>query len=128
MSLQVSITEGHEAAYLVTLEGRLDSSTYLDFDERIRPVLTDSPRLLVLDLEKLDYISSMGIRSIINARKAVKSKNCHLVLIKLQPLIQDVFAIVSGLPWEAIFASRQEADDFFDMVQKKEVEKSRSGN
>jgi anti-anti-sigma factor len=126
MSLQVSITPGDEGSYLITLEGRLDTSTYLDLDERLRPVLTSSPKLLVFNLEKLDYISSMGIKSIVSARKAVKSKDGHVILLNPQPQIRKVFDIVSALPREAIFSSRQEADRFFDMVQKKEIEKPRN--
>jgi anti-sigma B factor antagonist len=128
MPLQVSITMGDEGSYLITLEGRLDTNTYLDLDEKIRPVLTSSPRLLVFNLEKLDYISSMGIKSIVSARKAVKSKAGHLILLNPQPQIRKVFDIVSALPREAIFSSRQEADRFFDMIQKKEIEKPKNSN
>jgi anti-anti-sigma regulatory factor len=94
----------------------------------LRPVLTSSPRLLVFDLGKLDYISSMGIKSIIAARKAVKSRDGHVILINPQPQIRKVFDIVSALPREAIFSSRQEADAFYDMVQRKEIEKSKKSN
>jgi anti-anti-sigma factor len=128
MSLQVSIIMGQEGSYLITLEGRLDTNTYLDLEEQMRPVLTSSPKLLVFNLEKLDYISSMGIKSIVSARKAVKSKNGHVILINPQPQIRKVFDIVSALPREAIFSSIQEADRFFDMVQKKEVEKPKGSN
>jgi len=128
MSLQDSIIERHERSYLITLEGRLDSNTYLEFEEKIGPVLSSSPRLLIFDLEKLDYISSLGIRSIVNARKAVESQDGHVVLIKLQPQIRKVFEIVSALPLEAVFSNVEEADSYFDMVQKKEIEKSRNSN
>jgi anti-sigma B factor antagonist len=128
MSLQVSITTGQEGSYLITLGGRLDTNTYLDLEERIGPVLKSSPRLLVFDLEKLEYISSMGIKSLVTARKAVKSQDGHVVLINPQPQIRKVFDIVSALPREAIFSSRQEADRFFDMVQKKEIEKPKRSN
>ena len=128
MSLQDSIIKRHERSYLITVEGRLDSSTYLEFEEKIGPVLNSSPRLLIFDLEKLDYISSLGIRSIVNARKAVESQDGHVVLIKLQSHIRKVFEIVSALPLEAVFSSVEEADIYFDMVQKQEIEKSRSSN
>ncbi len=91
-------------------------------------MLASSPRLVVLDLEKLDYISSMRIRSIVNARKAIKAKDGHLVFINPQPQIRKVFEIVSAMPLEAIFSSIQEVDEFFDMVQKKEIEKARRRN
>jgi anti-sigma B factor antagonist len=128
MSMQNDITKRHEGSYLITLEGRLDSNTYLTFEERIGPVLSSSPRLLIFDLEKLNYISSMGIKSIINARKAVESQDGHVVLIKLQPQIRKVFEVVSALPHEAMFSTVDEADSYFDMVQKKEIEKARSSN
>jgi anti-sigma B factor antagonist len=126
MSTQNVITKRHEGSYLITLEGRLDSNTYLKFEERIGPVLSSFPRLLIFDLEKLDYISSMGIRSIVNARKAVESQDGHVVLIKLQPQIRKVFEVVSALPPEAVFSTVEEADSFFDEVQKKEIEKQRT--
>jgi anti-anti-sigma factor len=126
MSLQVSIIKRHEGSYLITLEGRLDSSTYLEFEERIGPVLTGFPRLLIFDLEKLDYVSSMGIKSIVNARKSLESQDGHVVLIRLQPHIRKVFEIVSALPREAVFFSREEADRYFDRVQKEELEKLKS--
>jgi anti-sigma B factor antagonist len=128
MSLQDGIIERHERSYLITVEGRLDSRTYLEFEEKIGPVLRNSPRLLIFDLEKLNYISSLGIRSIVNARKAVESQDGHVVLIKLQPQIRKVFEIVSALPLEAVFSTVEEADSYFDMVQKKEIEKTRSSN
>jgi anti-sigma B factor antagonist len=123
MSLVVTVTERHEGSYLITLEGRLDSNTYFEFEDKIHPVLTSSPRLLIFDLEKLDYISSMGIKSIVTARKAIEARDGHLVLINLQPQIRKVFEIVAALPREAVFASVEDADQYFDMVQKQELEK-----
>jgi anti-anti-sigma factor len=126
MSLVITVTERLEGSYLITLEGKLDSNTYLEFEEAIAPVLSSSPRLLVLDLEKLDYISSMGIKSIVTARKAVKSRDGHLILINPQPQIRKVFEIVAALPREAVFFSIKEADQYFDMVQKREIEKRKA--
>jgi anti-sigma B factor antagonist len=125
MSMQEGIIERQAGSYIITLEGRLDSNTYYQFEERIGPVVSSSPRLLILDLEKLDYISSMGIRSIINVRKIVESQDGHVLLMKLQPQIQKVFEIVNALPNELVFASIKEADEYFDFIQKKEIEKLR---
>jgi anti-anti-sigma regulatory factor len=71
MSQQASLMIPHERSSLITLEGRLDSNTYLDFEERIRSVLTGSPRLLIFDLEELEYISSMEIWSFNTVQEAV---------------------------------------------------------
>ena len=57
------------------------------------------------------------------AKKAVKSHNGDAVLINLQPQIQKLFEIISVLPRESVFASIKEADEYFDFIQKKEIEK-----
>jgi anti-sigma B factor antagonist len=124
MSMQEGFIKRQEGSYLITLEGRLDSNTYFELEERVHPVLSSSPRLLIFDLEKLDYISSMGIRSIANTKKAVESQGGQVVLIKLQPQIRKVFEVLSVLPPEAVFSSLEEADRYFDMVQEKEIKKS----
>jgi len=45
-----------------------------------------------------------------------------------QPQIRKVFDIVTALRREAIFSSMQEADRYVDMLQKKEIEKSRGSS
>ncbi len=122
MSLEIVVTERNVGTYLVTLEGRLDTNTYSQFDEKVAPLLTGSARLLILDMAKLDYISSMGLRSVNLARKAIKSHEGHVVFVNLQPLIEKIFEIVSPLPREAVFASVDEADWYFDRLQKKEID------
>ena len=123
MSLTVTIKERHEGSYLVTLEGRLDTHTYLEFDGKMTPLLTGAARFLILDFGKLDYLSSMGMRSIIKVKKAVKSHNVDVVMINLQPQIEKLFEMVIALPTESVFASIKEADEYFDFIQKKEIEK-----
>jgi anti-sigma B factor antagonist len=123
MSLTVIIKERREGAYLVTLEGRLDSNTHLEFEEKMAPLLRGSAKSLILNMEKMDYLSSMGLRSIVIAKKAIKSHNGDVVMINLQPQIQKLFEIVSALPQESVFASIKEADEYFDFIQKKEIEK-----
>ena len=48
-----------------------------------------------------------------------------MALINSQPQIQRRFEIVIALPGESVFASIKEADEYFDFIQKKEIEKSR---
>ncbi len=122
MSLEIVVTERNAGTYLITMEGRLDTNTYSGFDEEIAPLLTGSAKVLILDMAKLEYISSMGLRSINLARKAMKAHEGYLVFVNLQPLIEKIFDIVSPLPREAVFASVDEADRYLDRLQKKEPE------
>jgi anti-anti-sigma factor len=78
--------------------------------------------MIIFDLEKLDYISSMGVRVIAKAKKSLKKSGGKIVLLNLQPQIRKVFEIIKALPSEQIFESVEEMDKYFDYMQKKTVE------
>ena len=66
---------------VLTLEGRLDTVTAPEMESvvvEILPGLTE----LILDFEKLEYISSAGLRVLLSAQKAMnrqgKMKLCHV--------------------------------------------------
>ena len=52
----------------VLLEGRLDTTTAPLFEEELRSNL-DNIECLVLDMEKLEYLSSAGLRVVLAAQK-----------------------------------------------------------
>lgn len=62
-------------------EGRLDTVTAPDLEKTIQEILPGLTTL-VLDLEKLDYISSAGLRVLLSAQKAMNAqgsmKVCHV--------------------------------------------------
>jgi hypothetical protein len=44
------------------------------------------------------------------------------LMVNLQPQIKKVFDIAQALPGEAVFSSVEEADEYFDAMQKKALE------
>jgi anti-anti-sigma factor len=82
-------------------------------------ILDASPSWMVFDLKKLDYISSMGVRVIVKAKKFFKKSEGSVVLLNPQPQISKVFEIVKALPSEQIFESVEEMDRYLDYIQKK---------
>ena len=75
------------------------------------------------DLERLDYISSMGLRVMLQAMQSLKATNGQLILMRLQAPVKRVFEIAHLLPKMSVFASVEEADRYFDAMQRKEQEK-----
>lgn len=76
----------------VALEGRLDtlSSPELDtFLEKYYPKLDE----LILDLEKLDYLSSSGLRVLLKAHNAMKSHGGTLLIRHANQLVMGVFSV-----------------------------------
>ena len=55
----------------ITLEGRLDTNTSPSLEKELN--ITNEINEVVFDLEKLDYISSSGLRILLSAQKKLKS-------------------------------------------------------
>lgn len=119
MSLTVSVTEEEKGVVTVSPVGQIDSSTYEEFFKRIEPVLNGTARVMVLNMEGVDYISSMGISVILKARKAIEGNSGTFLMVNLQPQIEAVFDIVKALPSIRVFKNLQEADNYLAAMQRK---------
>jgi len=122
MSFNVEIIKRQEGIFVAKFEGRLDTETYTLCEEKIKPLLAQSTKTLILDLEKLEYISSSGLGVIFNAKKKLEDQKASLILTNLKPQINKVFEIVKALPKESVFSSMEEVDAYLDAVQKKAIE------
>ena len=109
-------------AFIICPEGRLDAASAPVFEEQINPLLVPETKAVVLNLEKLSYLSSAGIRVIFKLRKAISASGGSFAMTNLQPQIRKVFAIINALPDTPVFSSIEEADDYLDALQKKEME------
>ena len=122
MSLQIDLTEKKPGLVEVALDGRLDTETSDQLEARLNDLLKTAPRAVRFNMKSLDYISSMGIRVIFKTFKTLRQKKALLLLSNLQPQIKRVFEIAAALPPESIFATVEEADDYFDAMQRKVLE------
>ncbi len=127
MSLQIRYQQKAANVVTVFLSGSLDSTTHPLFETELQTILSEYPtlKLLILDLDSLDYISSAGIRVTLSAKKKLKALGGQLGLLNLQPQIQKVFDIIKALPSFQIFDSTTELDRYLTAIQKKVVEEQR---
>ncbi len=86
--MEVNIINGDKIT--VELIGRLDTASVADFDEEIAEVIADDNDV-VFDCKDLEYISSSGLRSVLNAHKQLKAAGGSLELVNLQPAVKSVF-------------------------------------
>ena len=86
-------TERHDDVLSADVGGRIDGSTAAQFEEAIRTAIEDSDRAVVMDFEKLVYISSAGLRAILLTAKSLQSRDAKLVLCSLSEQIREVFEI-----------------------------------
>lgn len=86
--MEVNIINGDKIT--VELIGRLDTASVADFNEEIAEVIADDNDVL-FDCKDLEYISSSGLRSVLNAHKQLKAAGGSLELVNLQPAVKSVF-------------------------------------
>lgn len=123
--LFVSVEKKAEGVYLVKAKGRIDSDTHTILDSKIKSFLLSSTKLIILDMENVDYISSAGLSVIFQTRKIVESNKGSLIIVSLQPQVKKVFEVIKALPPHNVFENMSEVDAYLDMVQKKEVRKQK---
>jgi anti-sigma B factor antagonist/stage II sporulation protein AA (anti-sigma F factor antagonist) len=81
---------------VLTLKGRLDQSTAQDVRTALAPHLercAEGQDHLVLDMAGVDYVSSAGLRVLMLASKQAKAQKGYLVLVCVQPLVQEILEI-----------------------------------
>ena len=75
----------------VSPEGRLDTVTAPELDAALKEIIPDLTEL-TLDLEKLEYVSSAGLRVLLSAQKAM-SKQGEMKLCHVNETIMDIFDV-----------------------------------
>jgi anti-sigma B factor antagonist len=119
MPLTVTAQERQAGIFTVYPAGSLDGNTSHLLEARLHAIRAASPRVIVLDLKDLAYISSAGIRVIVATMKAMRQAGGSVALTNLQPQIRKVFDIIGALPSLRIFESVGELDTYLDYMQKK---------
>ena len=124
MAIKVNIIKKEAGHFVVAVEGRLDSETAPQCEAEIKHLLTPSTLSLTFDFKHLDYISSMGLRIIVAAMKAIAKQKGRVVVRNAQPPIAKVLDIAGLIPGD-IAESERSADIFLDAIQRKESAKKR---
>ena len=75
----------------VALEGRLDTMTAPELEAQIKGDL-ESASSAVIDLEKLEYVSSAGLRVILSIHKALAGKE-GLIVKNPNETVSEVFEV-----------------------------------
>jgi anti-sigma B factor antagonist len=90
----MNITRSEENGVTVlAFAGRLDTSTTASADQAFAAELAAGAKNFVWDFAELTYISSAGLRSVLQALKQVHARGGKLAVCSLSHNIQDVFDI-----------------------------------
>ena len=86
-------TEEAEGQTRVILVGELDIASAPQFEEGLEKVESDTPGVLVLDLRKVAFIDSTGLRAVIAADERARTAGRRFVIIRGSPAVERVFSV-----------------------------------
>ena len=81
---------------VLTPVGRIDYLAAADFERALVPLLdpdSGSQRGLVIYLAGVDYISSVGLRVLMIATRALRARGARIAAAALQPSVQEIFSV-----------------------------------
>ena len=106
----MDIVESKEGKVLVLEpEGRLDSTNSSGLEERLLVVIEKGENALVIDFEKLNYISSAGLRVLLIAAKQLQQSGGRIALHAMSPSVREVFEISGFLRLLEAYGNRAAA-------------------
>jgi anti-sigma B factor antagonist len=86
-------TEERDGFVRLGLVGELDLSTVAKVQEELRRVEQSAPATVVIDLSKLTFLDSTGLRCIVTADERAREAGRRMVIVRGPDAVQRVFSI-----------------------------------
>jgi serine/threonine-protein kinase RsbW len=96
-------------AEIFELAGRLDAVSTQAAIARVHAAIAAGARYILIDMAKVVFMSSSGLRALLLVRKQLLAQGGELRLCELKPQVQEVFALTGFTQVFAIHRSREEA-------------------
>jgi anti-anti-sigma factor len=90
MHLDITIEENGS---LLSLKGRLDALSMEQFEQAVKSQIEEGSSSFTLDFAELVYISSGGLRVIMNTVKILEKQKRCLVIRNAQPNVYSIFVL-----------------------------------
>jgi anti-anti-sigma factor len=89
-------SEAMKRCELVTVSGRVDSTTAPKLEEVLLGLINSGKKNIVVNLKETEYISSAGLKALLSALMKVRKKipSGDLVISEIQPRLKDSFELV----------------------------------
>jgi len=88
-------THAYADVLVATADGRIDFAGAQVLEQALAPAIAPegSVRGIVIDLKDVDYISSVGLRVLMVAAKAMRARKAAIAVASLQPVVAEIFEI-----------------------------------
>jgi anti-anti-sigma factor len=111
MVLEISETPG---TVVITVVRRFDVDSAPLVENELGPVIAKSPKRVLFDFSKTDYVSSAGIRVLLKATRALEKEGCTVAFSSLNNYVEYVFEIAGFTKVFRVFKTRDKALKYLD--------------
>ena len=87
--MEITVTDSNGIT-LVGLEGRLDVLNFKEVGDRLLEIIGTEGGGVVIDMADISYVSSAGLRVLLQARKAAKAANRPMALCGASEFVADI--------------------------------------
>ena len=119
MGLDIEIKIESDQRKIFSLAGSLDTNTAPQLEDVLEREIDSEVQVAIMDMNKLEFLSSAGIRIIFKAKKLMDARKGKFMLVNLQPQVRKVFEIIKVLDVMEVFSNQAELDDYLEVMQKK---------
>ncbi|MBN3040200.1 MAG: STAS domain-containing protein [Candidatus Omnitrophica bacterium] len=123
MDLTIQTLKKGDSVFTLALNGEINSQTHQLLEDELKKLINDQTKAVFLDMSRISYISSIGVKTVLSAKKVLKEKNANFAMVNLQPGVKKVFDVLKLLPIFEIFDEMPEADKYIDQIIKEEMNK-----
>ena len=88
--MQMTIEQYEDAIIGVILEGRLDMQGTREIEQRFAFATSTRAMRLVIDLSRVSFMASIGIRVLITAAKAQAARGGRIALVQAEPMVRKI--------------------------------------
>ena len=94
---------------IVGFKGKLDTNTCSDAETRLKDVLDQGAQKVLIDFEKLDFISSAGLRILLVSTKRLEASGGELRICGLNETVSEIFEISGFCTILSVFDNEKDA-------------------
>lgn len=106
--MEISTKEYRRAA-IITIGGRIDTSTSTQFEDKINELIAGNQHNLVMDFTDVDFLSSSGLRILVTTRKKLREMGGDIVLASPSQRATDSIEIAGLDKLFTSYPNREEA-------------------
>ena len=94
---------------LIEMSGRLDSPSAGETEDRLLNIVEGKDGPVLLKLERLEYMTSVGLRVIVRLAKLLQERGGELMICNVRGLVKEAFEIFGLQDLTKIYDTEKEA-------------------